>query len=65
MKSDESKHKKEDLIKYKKNMIYNAVEEGWKVEKKNGCYIFKKKHENKEEIFAEDYLEKFLIKTTK
>lgn len=34
MKSEESKHKKEDLIKYKKNMIYNAVEEGWKIEKK-------------------------------
>ena len=36
MKNEEVKHKKEDIIKYKKNMIFNAIEEGWKVEKKNG-----------------------------
>ena len=42
--------------------IYNAIEEGWKVEKKNGSYIFKKKHENREEIFTDTYLEQFIIK---
>ena len=27
--------------------IHNALERGWSVKKVNGCYIFNKKHENK------------------
>ena len=42
------------------NGIKKIISRIRKVEKKNGCYIFKKKHENKQEIFADDYLEKFL-----
>jgi len=40
--------------------IMNALEDGWKVKKRNGNYIFEKKHENKREVFKEDYLEKFV-----
>ena len=41
--------------------LTNALEEGWSIRKSNDSYIFTKKHENKREIFQEDYLEKFLL----
>lgn len=46
-----------------KKMIFiqNALEKGWSIKKSNDSYIFTKKHENRREIFQEDYLETFLI----
>lgn len=41
--------------------IMNALEQGWKVKKSNDSYIFTKKHENRREIFQENYLETFLL----
>jgi len=41
--------------------ITNALENGWTVKKSQDSYIFTKKHENKREIFQEDYLESFII----
>jgi hypothetical protein len=38
----------------------NAIEKGWTVRKTDSSYVFKKKHENKKEIFHNDYLEKFI-----
>ncbi len=40
--------------------LYNAVNDGWKIEKRDGLYIFRKKHENKEEIYSDEYLENFV-----
>ena len=40
--------------------ITNALEQGWTVKKNEDSYIFSKKHENKREIFQEDYLETFV-----
>ena len=40
--------------------LYNAVNDGWKIEKKNGLYVFRKKHDNKEEIYSDAYLENFI-----
>lgn len=40
--------------------LYNAVNDGWKIEKKNNLYIFRKKHDNKEEIYSDAYLENFI-----
>ena len=45
--------------------ILNALEDGWKVKKINENYIFTKKHENKREIFKEDYLENFVMTNMK
>ena len=45
------------------NLIYNALDEGWTIKKKNNSYIFTKKHENRKEILEESYLLKFM-KTT-
>ncbi len=41
--------------------ITNALEQGWAVKKSHDSYIFTKKHENRREIFLENYLETFLI----
>jgi hypothetical protein len=40
--------------------IMNALERGWTVKKSQDSYIFTKKHENRKEIFMENYLEKFV-----
>ena len=42
--------------------IFNYLENGWTKKKKNEKYIFKKKHNNKKEVFSEDYLKKFIEK---
>ena len=41
--------------------LINALEDGWSVKKDKESYVFTKKHENKREIFQENYLEIFLI----
>jgi len=41
--------------------LTNALDQGWTIKKSNDTYIFTKKHENRQEIFQENYLEKFLI----
>lgn len=41
--------------------LTNAIEKGWTVKKSNDSFIFTKKHENKREVFQEDYLETFVL----
>ena len=53
---------KKDKEYYKMKFIFNAIEQGWSVRKKDNLYIFKTKHNNKEEVFNEDYLEEFVMK---
>ena len=59
-------NKKSENIKdkeyYKMKFIFNAIEQGWSVRKKDNLYIFKTKHNNKEEVFNEYYLEEFVMK---
>ena len=38
----------------------NALENGWKVKKRKGSYIFTKRHEGCKKIFKDGYLELFL-----
>ena len=45
--------------------IANALEQGWSVKKSNDTFIFSKKHENKREIFQEEYLERFILENMK
>jgi hypothetical protein len=60
---DNKNIKIDHIIFQKMNLIYNALDEGWTIKKKNNSYIFTKKHENKKEILEESYLLKFM-KTT-
>jgi hypothetical protein len=41
--------------------LNNALEEGWAVKKIEDSYVFTKKHENRKEIFRENYLENFVF----
>jgi hypothetical protein len=41
-------------------LITNAIEKGWSVKKVDSAYVFRKKTENKKEVFRADYLEKFI-----
>jgi len=56
----------DDYIKTNKNeiqkmiFINNAINDGWTVKKYEKSYIFTKKHENRREIFQENYLELFI-----
>jgi hypothetical protein len=50
-----------DNIKFQKMLLlFNTIEEGWTVKKKNNSYIFKKNHEGKKEVLEESYLLKFM-----
>ena len=41
--------------------IMNALDQGWSVKKSQDSFIFTKKHENRREIFQENYLENFIL----
>ena len=41
--------------------IYNALEKGWTIKKKNNTYVFTKNHEGKKEVLLEDYLKRFML----
>jgi len=50
-----------DQIKFKKMVfLYNALDNGWSIKKKQDSYIFKKNHEGKKEVFDESYLAIFM-----
>jgi hypothetical protein len=42
--------------------IYNALDNGWQIKKKDESYIFKKKHNYRREVFLDSYLDKFISK---
>ena len=50
-----------DSIKLQKMLLlFNAIDDGWSVKKRNGSYVFSKNHENKKEILEDSYLLKFM-----
>lgn len=49
---------------HKMIFIFNALENGWTIKKKNKKYIFSKNHEGKKEIFDESYLAIFMKDNT-
>lgn len=52
-----------DNIKFQKMLfLFNALNEGWTIKKRNESYIFTKNHEGKREIFLDTYLMSFLKK---
>ncbi len=50
---------KQDIL-YKMIFIYNAIDNGWCVKKNKDLYVFTKKHENKKELYLDNYLKKFI-----
>ena len=52
-----------DYIKIQKMaFIYNALENGWNVKKKNNLYVFEKKHNNSKEVYLDSYLKRFMVR---
>ena len=50
-----------DKITFQKMaFIYNALDEGWCVKKKENNYVFTKNHNNDKEVFIESYLTRFM-----
>ena len=50
-----------DILKKTKMMfIFNALEKGWKIKKKDERYIFSKNHGGKKEVFLDSYLKRFI-----
>lgn len=45
----------------KMKFLYNALETGWTVVKKEDKYIFNKKHEGEKEIYLDSYLQQFIL----
>ena len=48
------------ITKTKMILIFNAVENGWKIKKKNNSYIFSKNHEGKKEVLLDNYVKRFI-----
>lgn len=50
-----------DKIKFQKMIfLFNALDNGWSIKKRNESYIFTKNHEGKKEVFDETYLSIFM-----
>jgi hypothetical protein len=61
LKDLESTNYKLDAIKFQKMLLlYNTIEQGWSVKKRNDSYVFTKNHENKKEVLDDSYLMKFM-----
>jgi hypothetical protein len=58
--SENTKIKIDDKLFKKMFFLFNALEDGWSIKKRNESYIFIKKHEGKKEIFDENYLSTFM-----
>jgi len=57
----ETDNLKLDPIKFQKMLLlFNTIEDGWTIKKKNNTYIFTKNHENKKEILDDSYLLQFM-----
>ena len=41
--------------------IYNALEKGWTIKKRNDKYVFSKNHGGKKEVLLDDYLKRFML----
>jgi len=52
---------KVNAIQFQKMIIlFNSIEQGWSVKKREGSYVFTKSHENKKEVLEDSYLLKFM-----
>ena len=53
---------KVNIIKFHKMaFLFNALDNGWTIKKKEKAYIFSKKHEGKKEVFLDTYLKRFMV----
>ena len=52
-----------DNVKFQKMLfVFNAINDGWSIKKRQDAYIFSKNHEGKKEVFLDSYLLTFMKK---
>jgi len=57
LKDLENENVKIDVIKFQKMLLlFNSIEQGWSVKKRNDSYVFTKNHEGKKEVLEDSYL---------
>jgi hypothetical protein len=57
----DTENMKVDGIQFQKMLLlYNALDDGWSIKKRNGSYVFQKNHEGKKELFDDSYLTTFM-----
>ena len=50
-----------DNVKFQKMLfVFNAINDGWSIKKRQDAYIFSKNHEGKKEVFEDNYLDQFM-----
>ena len=50
-----------ELVKLQKmSFMYNALDDGWTIRKRDDKYIFTKKHEGKKEVYLDTFLPNFI-----
>ena len=52
--------KLDSILVQKMAFIFNSLEDGWAIRKKDDSYIFTKPHNKSKEILMDSYLKKFL-----
>ena len=57
---DDNKVQMDSVTFQKMVFIYNAIHSGWTVKRQNETYVFRKKHEGKQEVFLDSYLNTFI-----
>tara|TARA_Y100001970_G_C14092395_1_gene780750 strand:+ start:942 stop:1169 length:228 start_codon:yes stop_codon:yes gene_type:complete len=57
---NERSHELDPLKLQKMVFLYNALENGWTINKKKNLYIFSKNHEGKKEVFLDNYIKRFM-----
>ena len=61
LKDLENNNIKVDVVTFQKMLLlFNSIEQGWSVKKRNNSYVFTKNHEGKKEVFEDSYLMKFM-----
>jgi hypothetical protein len=57
----ENDNLKIDTLQFQKMvLLFNAIEDGWSLKKRDGSYVFTKNHEGRKEILHDDYLVAFM-----
>jgi hypothetical protein len=50
----------DNVVFQKMLLMYNALQDGWSIKKRENAYIFSKNHEGKKEILEDAYILKFM-----
>ena len=51
-----------DMVQLQKMaFLFNALENGWTIKKKESCYVFSKNHNGQKEVYLDSYLKRFMV----